>query len=423
MFDAQTTWLVNNQVTRNIVYTTHLGDIVNDVGTIAQWDIAGKLAATKGALTALDDAGMKYSLAVGNHDGGPSNTTNFNSYFPSTRVGDGHMGSDNDNNYGLFSYGGMDFILINIEYGADSTVIAWADDLLTNPPYNTRRAIVVTHDLLTNCTTLSSTGQAIYTALQDRPNLFLMLGGHLDSPECRLDLPRTGMDTVYALRSDYQTRSGGNGWLRLMEFQPAVNQIQVYTYTPFLDQWETDANSQFTLPYAMGGTACAAWQTIATNPGIASGASTTVSWGPLAASSQYQWYVSISDGVYTVNGPIWSFTTGTPTAVTLASFSQGSLTNSVQLDWSTATEVGLLGFNLYRSDELGGVKQKLNLDLIPALTPGDLMGNAYQFTDGTAVSGQTYIYWIELVMQDGNQLSDPLTLLVPYWLRLPMVIR
>jgi hypothetical protein len=112
-----------------------------------------------------------------------------------------------------------------------------------------------------------------------------------------------------------------------------------------------------------------------------------------------------------------------PTAVTLASFSQGSLTNGVQLDWSTATEVGLLGFNLYRADVLEGVKQQLNLDLIPALTPGDLMGNAYQFADGTAISGQTYQYWIELVMLDGNQLSDPLTILVPYWIRLPLVIR
>jgi hypothetical protein len=112
-----------------------------------------------------------------------------------------------------------------------------------------------------------------------------------------------------------------------------------------------------------------------------------------------------------------------PTAVTLASFSQGSLTNGVQLNWSTASEVGLLGFNLYRSDELAGVKQKLNANLIPALTPGDLLGNTYQFTDGAAVSGSTYTYWIELVMLDGVQLSDPVTLLVPYWISLPMITR
>ena len=125
---------------------------------------------------------------------------------------------------------------------------------------------------------------------------------------------------------------------------------------------------------------------------------------PTIASSE-----NSSTGYYWPN-PEHNYLYPSPTAVTLASFSQGSLTNGVQLDWSTATEVGLLGFNLYRSDELEGVKQKLNVNLIPALTPGDLLGNAYQFTDGTAVSGKTYTYWIELVMLDGNQESDPLTL-------------
>lgn len=111
------------------------------------------------------------------------------------------------------------------------------------------------------------------------------------------------------------------------------------------------------------------------------------------------------------------------TAVTLPSFSDDSSINGVLLDWSTASEVGLLGFNLYRADGLEGVKQQLNLDLIPAITPGDLLGNAYHFTDGTAISSQAYTYWIELVMLGGSQESDPITLTVPYWIRLPLVIR
>ena len=75
---------------------------------------------------------MKYGLAVGNHDGGPGNTANFNSYFPASRVGDGHYGSDNDNHYGLFSSGGLDFIIIHLENNdsPDTNVLAWADNLL-----------------------------------------------------------------------------------------------------------------------------------------------------------------------------------------------------------------------------------------------------------------------------------------------------
>ncbi len=110
-----------------------------------------------------------------------------------------------------------------------------------------------------------------------------------------------------------------------------------------------------------------------------------------------------------------------PTAVTLVSFTGESHPRSVLLDWVTANEVGLVGFNLYRSDTLGGVKQKLNPSLIPAQTPGSLTGNSYQFQDGTVVSGKTYYYWVELVMTGDNQEYGPVSLLAPYWLWLPMM--
>ncbi len=175
---------------------------------------------------------------------GPSSTANFNNTFPFTRVGDGHYGSDNDNQYGLFSSGSLDFIVINLEYNAspDANVLAWADNLLSTD-FPNRRGILVFHNLVESTTALSTPGQVVYDALKHNPNLFLMLGGHADT-EITLTLTDSG-HTIYALRSDYQTRSGGNGWMRLMEFQPVANQIQVYTYSPFLNQWETDAGSQF----------------------------------------------------------------------------------------------------------------------------------------------------------------------------------
>jgi hypothetical protein len=139
---------------------------------------------------------------------------------------------------------------------------------------------------------------------------------------------------------------------------------------------------------------------------------------------QYEANLSTTDSLVTpALNKITIYYIQSPTAVTLASFSQGSLTNGVQLNWSTATEIGLLGFNLFRADELAGVKEKLNANLIPALSPGDLLGNAYQFTDVTAVSGKTYSYWVELVMLDGNQYSDPITVQVPYWSWLPITLR
>jgi hypothetical protein len=52
------------------------------------------------------------------------------------------------------------------------------------------------------------------------------------------------------LLADYQTYpKGGDGYLRIMTFCPATNQIKVKTYSPYLNHYETDTNSQFNLIY------------------------------------------------------------------------------------------------------------------------------------------------------------------------------
>jgi hypothetical protein len=42
-------------------------------------------------------------------------------------------------------------------------------------------AIIVFHDLVANATTLGTAGQVVYDYLMHNSNLFLMLGGHLDT--------------------------------------------------------------------------------------------------------------------------------------------------------------------------------------------------------------------------------------------------
>ena len=51
---------------------------------------------------------------------------------------------------------------------------------------------------------------------------------------------------------DYQRReNGGNGWLRIIRFVPSAREMQMRTYSPSLDQFETDANSEFVVPWEM----------------------------------------------------------------------------------------------------------------------------------------------------------------------------
>jgi len=117
-------------------------------------------------------------------------------------------------------------------------------------------------------------------------------------------------DTVYSWMADYQSRAnGGDGWMRLMRFSPSTNSISVKTYSPKLNQYETDASSQFSVYYDMSTTA-SPFTLVGTVTGVASGATATFPYSGLAPNTCYQWYVTVSDGASTVTGPVWTFTTG-----------------------------------------------------------------------------------------------------------------
>jgi len=251
IFVNQTQWIVDSKDTLNTVYVAHEGDVVNNASSTSEWDNADDAMSLleNPVTTGLAD-GIAYGIAPGNHD---EPTTNFNLYFGSSRFSGksyygGHYGSNNDNSYMLFSAGEMNFIVVNLEWRPDSTIISWADGILQT--YSNRRAIVVSHEILGYSNDFTTSGQEIYNGLKGNPNLFLMLCGHNHTEGKRQDTYNG--NTVNTLLADYQDRTnGGNGWLRIMEFSPDNNEIYVKTYSPWLDQWETDADSQFTLSYEM----------------------------------------------------------------------------------------------------------------------------------------------------------------------------
>ena len=426
-FDSQTSWIVNNAAKYNITYVTHLGDIVDTNSDLTQWDVAGKLTTINGSLTMLDGAGIPYGFSLGDHDvdGG---TANFNSYFGLTRFSDKpYYGgfydptpnidpSDDNNNtsYSLFSVGGVDFIVIHIETGADELMRSWANNLLLANP--DRRAIVVTHNLLDGTTTpapFSKEGQDLFDAIKGNSNLFLMLGGHTTTEVRRTDeYPANSGHFIYSLRSDYQDRpNGGNGWLRLYQFIPSYNTIFVQTYSPYLNQLEEDDDSQFSLTYDMAGTACddTPFEEIGSVSNVPSGFSPSIIWSNLPSDTHYQWYVTINDGVNLTTGPTWEFTTAEPTTVRLADFTSLSLPQGIQLSWQSAQENDLIGFNIYRSESPDGPQVQINYELIAAITPGELQGNDYIFLDTTAELGKTYYYWVEWVGNPDTEQFGPVT--------------
>ena len=132
-------------------------------------------------------------------------------------------------------------------------MLSWADNVLSE--YSDRRAIISTHSYLNTDGSLTGDGGTrIYNnVVVPENNIFLVLCGHMHSEARRSD--NLDNRTVYQLLSDYQSlANGGNGWLRIMEFVPSENTIYVKTYSPYLDQYDNDSNSQFELFYPMNPT-------------------------------------------------------------------------------------------------------------------------------------------------------------------------
>ena len=260
IFQAQTDWIIASRTKLNIVYVAQLGDIVDGGDKFPeQW-----LAATNAlyrlespALTGLPD-GLPYGVVPGNHDhmGG---TKSFNTYFgPDHFAGHkyygGHYGTDNQNHYDRFSAEGMDFAVVYLDFNYAKPEMnylaldAWSQSVIKANA--SRRAIVVSHDLLAVSGEWDPRGQAIYNNLRSCSNLFLMLSGHNHGEARRTDV--FDGHTINTCLSDFQSyTNGGNGFLRLYQFSPAQNVIRVKTYSPWVNQYQTNGASQFEIPYPM----------------------------------------------------------------------------------------------------------------------------------------------------------------------------
>ncbi|MFH1532015.1 MAG: hypothetical protein ABIK09_14920 [Pseudomonadota bacterium] len=375
LYTAQTQWCVDEREARNIVFVTGVGDMVNSAGKTEEWDVADaafSLLEDPGAVGLAD--GMAYGMTVGNHDQVPfgvsssggdegATTTNYNSYFGLSRfAGRAYFGDrydfgdpgaypeNMDNHYELFSAAGMDFIIFHLEteMGAGYTgicpegstcrdVVQWVDDTLVDV-YPNRRAIIVSHALVhPSGASFTEHGQVLYDALQDNPNVFLMLCGHLSQANHRADTSTVdGKDhTVYSLVADYQgTSNGGNGWLRILTFSPLSGDVHVETYSPTVDGGRyinkptphannapndpcaadcyTDGNfpiggNELLLPYDME--VDLPYQLIGTVAGVLSGGQACVPWPGQLPGVAYEWFVEVSDGAAVTTGPPWTFST------------------------------------------------------------------------------------------------------------------
>jgi hypothetical protein len=267
VLNSQMLWIVKNRAALNIQMVLGEGDIVNDFSSPPQQQNADS------AFQILDQAGVPYLLAIGNHDydhatpkaGRP--VSGFNQFFgPARYAGRPYYGGNfpagsNENFFGVLNIAGADFLFLFLEFMPREESMEWAESVLRSNP--DKQVIVVTHSFtfvdntrVDACDTEdmppgNATGDEMWERLRKYPNIIMVLSGHLTDGQAarRADLGDSG-NLVNQIFANYQTLPhGGDGWLRIITFHPAANTISVRTYSPSLNQFQTDARNQFTVSY------------------------------------------------------------------------------------------------------------------------------------------------------------------------------
>ncbi len=267
-FFEQTRWVRDNRERLNIAFLVHEGDIV-------QADAPGEWAIAKEAMSILDGE-VPYCMCLGNHDMGfekadnkyggnigVNRTTQFNTYFPRKMFAErrefgGTFDPDHhDNAWYHFEAGGLNFLIIALEYHPRDEVLDWANRVVAEHPDH--RVIVLTHSYLKKNRTRTTkrlklkgnSGEEMWQKfVRKHRNIFMVLCGHFTG-EAVLTSAGDHGNQVHQILSDYQGINGGESWLRYMVFQPGADKIGIYTYNPALDEFRNGPSSRFDLDYPM----------------------------------------------------------------------------------------------------------------------------------------------------------------------------
>lgn len=337
-------WTVANAEERKISYLAVTGDIVNDVWAPdpEETDADGNLlhpglreAGTQQmtfaerAFRTLDGSPFVTQVIAGNHDNrlgtetGPesefSRTFRAEKYYDEADSWDGdasyhtwdeatdadgtviQQGKDSQNNYVLFTAGGLDFVAVGLSYGVTQEEVEWANEVLSR--HRDRNAIVLTHSYLNPSANpdgrgagfasddlgelgVIADGERLWNKVVSRnDNVFLVLSGHTHGSGINLKTVQ-GKDSthkVVELLADYQSyglpaqelfteercptcvtvntpdAAGNTGidvdgdgvvdhrlndelafgpaFLRLLQFNTRESTLSVDTYSPFFDEF------------------------------------------------------------------------------------------------------------------------------------------------------------------------------------------
>lgn len=251
-------WTADNADSKKIVYTANTGDIINNDlvnpdaknadGSLAYPGLNAQVDAENGfavqEFKRLENSGVVNQTIAGNHDNQVGAETGSDSRFSKaftaagyydqarqwptgasyhawdeTTAADGSTttpGTDNQNNYVLFSAGGLDFVAVGLSYGVTKDEADWANSVFAR--YRDRNGILITHSYLAAATAANPDGRNVATTgdgsrlyqqvAAANPNVFLVLAGHIHGVGTNLKTYQTSTTQIthrtVEMLADYQ---------------------------------------------------------------------------------------------------------------------------------------------------------------------------------------------------------------------------
>jgi hypothetical protein len=245
-FDRACQWIVDNKEAYNIQMVVHTGDIVNNGTDLNQWANANH------SMGILLNNEVPYCWDAGNHDriSGSWAGKNFTAFNVTLMESKPYWEADcldGKNTATSFNFSGEAFMIVNIEYHANTTVVEWLTNILDT--HADAHVILATHAYLNESCGYGNDGWASglkNNVLANHSNVFMTLNGHYHSSSTT---NRTTVGDREELFFDYQNLDGqkGGATLRILTFDLTQPKVDVKTYKPHKDQFLTDLDNLFTI--------------------------------------------------------------------------------------------------------------------------------------------------------------------------------
>ena len=348
VWTSMTDWMIEEFKKGSYEYAMHTGDLVNEVLDESQWAVAKK------NLDRMDAAKIPYGVLAGNHDvvidklNKTYDYSIFKRYAGVDRFEDKPwfgeaMNDENQNHYDLFSFGDHDFIFLYLGFGRDGSAetVEWANKVLEQ--HSDRNAIVGMHENINSLAQYVTDEARIVNReiVNPNENVKMVLSGHHHGANYRVkqvkneDGSERDVLEVLANHQGNTAPERGQGYLKMLTFDPTDETLDFVSYSPFLDDKDFEkfdpAKESFTANFDLADVEAKVNprqietdymavniftdKLIGQDKDLKSGETASVEWKGLSQNTEYHWYMNMTNKAgESEKSPVYQFTTGAKAA-------------------------------------------------------------------------------------------------------------